>query len=150
MQDKFFEQVDGIKLVTEEGLDLVKDFLKKELGEEDLYKCVRVWNEFEDCKQKPGEVIEEFLDRFERCYKLVSTSSSGTSIPAETRAFMVLKRACVSDTQRMLILSKLDLSKKSQMFEAMCKELKLILECGPGQANVKGGGNKSNDAITVR
>ena len=38
LQDKFFEQVDGSKLVTDQGLDLVKTFLKKELGESDLYK----------------------------------------------------------------------------------------------------------------
>ena len=50
LQDKFFEQVDGTKLVTEEGLELVKTNLKKELGESDLYKSVRVWNELEDCK----------------------------------------------------------------------------------------------------
>ena len=42
LQDKFFEQVDGTKLVTEGGLELVKTFLKKELGEADLYKSVRV------------------------------------------------------------------------------------------------------------
>ena len=67
LQDKFFEQVDGDKLVTTEGINLVKTFLKKELGEEDLYKIVRVWNEFEDCQRK-GKDINEFLDNFERCY----------------------------------------------------------------------------------
>ena len=41
-QDKFFEQADGTKLVTEEGLHLVKTFLQKELVEADLYKSVRV------------------------------------------------------------------------------------------------------------
>ena len=42
LQDKFFEQVDGDKLVTTEGIDLVKTFLKKELGEKDLYKMVLI------------------------------------------------------------------------------------------------------------
>ena len=40
LQDKFFKQVDGAKLVSEEGLKLVKTFLQKELGETDLYKSV--------------------------------------------------------------------------------------------------------------
>ena len=50
LQDKFFEQVDGTKLVLviEGGLEFVKTFLKKELGEADLYKSVRVWNELKD------------------------------------------------------------------------------------------------------
>ena len=147
LQDKFFEQVDGSKLVTDQGLDLVKTFLKKELGESDLYKSVRVWNELENCKQKPGESIDVFLDRFERCYRLVTASSTSANIPAEIRAFMVLKRACVTDTQRMLILSKMDLEDKSGMFEAMSKELKLILGGGPGQANVKIGRSESGAVV---
>ena len=42
LQDKFYEQVDSDKLVTKDGLEMVKSWLKKELGEEDLYMCVRV------------------------------------------------------------------------------------------------------------
>ena len=145
LQDKFFEQVDGKKLVTEGGLQLVKDFLKKELGEEDLYKNVRYWNELEDCKQRDDEEIESFIDRFERCYTMVTSCSSTASIPAEIRAFMVLKRAKVSDTQRMLVLSKANLDKKEEMFDSMCKELKLILSGGPGKITSK----SSDDAIVV-
>ena len=47
-------------------MELVKAFLQKELGETDLHKSMRVWNELEECKQKPGESIDEFLDRLER------------------------------------------------------------------------------------
>ena len=104
------------------------------MGEAELYKSVRVWNELEECKKKPGELIDKFLDRFKRCYKLVTASSYSANIPAEMRAFMVLKGACVSNTQRMLILSKMDLDDKTKMFEAMCKELKLIVGGGPGKA----------------
>ena len=49
MQDEIFEQVDGDKLVTSEGFKLVKDFLENELAEEELYKMVRVWEEFDEC-----------------------------------------------------------------------------------------------------
>ena len=59
LQDKFYEQVDSDKLVTKDGLEMVKSWLKKELGEEDLYKCVRVWTKFEACKRKPDKKVEE-------------------------------------------------------------------------------------------
>ena len=49
----------------------------------------------------------------------------------------------------MLILYRMDLEDKSGMFEAMSKELKLILGGGPGQANVKIGRSESGDAIKV-
>ena len=146
LQDKFYEQVDGDKLVTKEGVELVKTFLKKELGEEDLYKMVRVWNELENC-QRSVKTIDEFIDSFERCYTSVTSISKTTNIPAEIRAFMVLKRANVSDTQRMLVLSKIDLNDKAGMFDKMCKELKLVLGGGPGKP-IKDD-NNSNDGIRV-
>ena len=72
LQDKFYEQVDSAQLITEEGLEIVKTWLKKELGEEDLYKCVRVWEELEECKRKASETIEEFLDRYPEVKRLSS------------------------------------------------------------------------------
>ena len=78
---------------------------------------------------------------------MVTANSSSANIPAEIRAFMVLKRACVSDTQRMLILSKMNLEDKPKMFDAMSKKLKLILGGGPGITSVK---NDSNiEAVRV-
>ena len=40
---------------------------------------------------------------------------------------MVLERAEVTNTQRMLILSKMNLEEMMEMFSNMCKELKLVL-----------------------
>ena len=72
------------------GLKLVKDFLDKELKEDDLSKMVRVWEEFEDCK-RGSDKIDVFLSNFERCYNAVVATSPTSKIPAEIRAFMVLK-----------------------------------------------------------
>ena len=51
---------------------------------------------------------------------------------------MVLERADMDETRRMLILSKMNLEKRNEMFKDMCKELKLILSGGPGTSKVKG------------
>ena len=137
LQDKFYEQVDGLALVRTGGVKLVRDFLVKELGEEDLDKMVRVWDEFENCRRGDTSVVQ-FLDSFERCYNAVMAISQSARIPAEIRAFMVLKRAGVNDTQRMLVLSKLDMSNKAQMFDNMVKQIKLVLGGGPGTTQVSG------------
>ena len=76
----------------------------------------------------------EYLDRFERCYDRVVASSDTAKILEEIRAFMVLERADVSNMQRMLILLKTNLEEETTMFSNMCKELKLVLGAGPGQA----------------
>ena len=137
LQDRFYEQVDGLALVRAGGVKLVRDFLVKELGEEDLDKMVRSWDEFENCRRGDKSVID-FLDSFDRCYKAVMAISASARIPAEIRAFMVLKRAGVNDNQRMLVLSKLNMEDKAKMFDNMCKEIKLVLGGGPGTS--QGGG----------
>ena len=90
--------------------------------------------------------MEEYLDRFERCYGRVKAGCKTAKIPEKILAFMVLERADVDETRRMLILSKMNLEKKSEMFKDMCKELKLVLGGGPGTSKVEG---KEKDADSV-
>lgn len=52
----------------------MKDWLKEELGEEDLDKRMRFWGELESCSQRTDETIEEYIDRFKRCCMLVIAS----------------------------------------------------------------------------
>ena len=47
---------------------------------------------------------------------------------------MVLRRADLTDAQRKRILSKIDFLRKEEMFEDMCKELKLVLSGESGQS----------------
>ena len=118
------------KLLSKEGLGLVKTFLEEQLGEDELEKQVRTWFEFEDC-DRGNKDIEDFVSDFDRAYKKAASASS-FSIPSQVRAFMVLKRANINKTQKMLVMSKLDKKDKSVMFENMCSELKVVLGSGPG------------------
>ena len=101
LQDKFFEQFNAENLCKEGGLQLVRDFLKKELGENDLDKSVRRWDKFEDCR-RGDKGIEEFILDFERSYNNLISAVSTAVIPAEIQAFMLLKRAGITSTQRTL------------------------------------------------
>ena len=108
----------------------MKVFLEKELGEVDLEKQVGTYDSFEDCTRGTND-IGEFLFDFDRAYKKAEAASE-IVIPASVRAFMVLKRANIDRTQTMLVLSKLDKSDEVNMFENMCKELKIVLGSGSG------------------
>ena len=130
LKDKFFESVDTNELAKEGGLKLVKEFLEKELGEDNLEKQIRTWDSFEDCTRGTKN-IEEFLSDYDRAYKKAAAAAK-IVIPASVRAFMVLKRANIDRTQRMLVLSKLDKSDEMNMFDNMCKELKIVLGSVPG------------------
>ena len=52
----------------------MKDFLGNELDEEELYKMVRVWEEFEECA-RGFDSIDVFLSKIERSYNAVVASS---------------------------------------------------------------------------
>ena len=97
----------------------MKEWLQKKLGKEVLYKCVRLWREFEVCKRKPDEKEEDNLDRFKRYYGRVKASCGTAKITEEILAWM-------------------NLQKKEDMFKDMCKELKLVLSRGLGTSKVEG------------
>ena len=130
LRDKFYETVDIADLTKEDGLKLVTEFLDKELGESELEKKIRTWDDFEDCCRGDKD-IEEFVSDFDLQYQR-AVNASKVNISSEVRAFMVLKRSNVTKVQRMLILSKLDKDDKENMFNNMSKELKLVLGGGPG------------------
>ena len=93
LQDKLLEQVDWKDLTKARCLEIVVNWLDRELEEDKMYKCVRSWREFEACK---------YLDRFQYCCEGVTLSSKTAILPEEIRAFMVLRRADVTDAQRKL------------------------------------------------
>ena len=75
----------------------------------------------------------------------MATSQSST-IPAEKRAFMVLKRLGATEEQRMLVLAKLNKEDKPIMFDDLCRHLKLIIGGGPGIRNGKFAGQVKVEA----
>jgi hypothetical protein len=51
LADKFIEKHTVVEMTGSQGLELVKKFLEKELGEKVLNKTIARWDEFEDCKR---------------------------------------------------------------------------------------------------
>ena len=77
LKDKFFENVDVNKLVSKEGLGLVKTFLEEQLGEDELEKQIRTWIEFEDC-ERGNKDIEGFVSDLCSELKIVLGSGPGS------------------------------------------------------------------------
>ena len=115
-----------------EGLNLVKRFLDKELGEKELYKTISKWEILEDCQRCQGEDIRIFVDRFDMAYK-AEVNVCGVRLPSEVRAFMLLGRARVDDkVSRSLILSKLNYNEGDTLYEPMESQILEVLGGGPG------------------
>ena len=131
LADKFLEQHSAEDLANDEALDLVKDYLDKELDKPEINKAVDKWNEFEECRKLSSESYEGYLDRFERAYTAVQ-SASKVSLPQDIRSFMFLARAGIVGVNRTIVMSKLDIDKKETLFDQLGKVVKETLG-GPGQ-----------------
>ena len=70
------------------------------------------------------ETMNQFVDRFERCYQLIIKCKNETNVPNDVRAFMLSRRARTMKTERMIVLSKVKLKGENKIFDTMCKELK--------------------------
>ena len=58
--------------------EIVENGLKKEY--------MRVWSEFKACERKRDEKVEEYLDRFKRCYVKIALSGQIAMFPGEMGA----------------------------------------------------------------
>ena len=92
LAEKFLEQHSAEALADDKALDLVKDYLDKELDKPEINKAVDKWNQFEECRKLSSESYEDYLDRFERAYTAVQ-SASKVSLPQDIRSIMFLARA---------------------------------------------------------
>ena len=138
LADKFLEKHTVVEMTGNDGLNLVKAFLEKELGEKVLNKTIGKWDEFEDCKRGGGEDIQTFVDRFDRAYTSLR-AVCGARLPSEIRAFMLLKRSGVEGVNRSLVLSKLDFTKADTLYEQVETQIVEILGGGPGAKKGTGG-----------
>ena len=117
LREKVFESLSETVLVSDTGLTALIEFLDGELGKNAVDDIIEKWDEFENCRKKENQTLEDFLSDFEMKYNRVK--SSGTNLPEEVLAFMLMKRAGLTQLEKMLILSRIDLEKKDQLFKAV-------------------------------
>jgi hypothetical protein len=127
-----------VEMTGSTGLELVKKFLEKELGEKFLNKTILKRCDFEDWKRGPGEDIQTFVDRFDKAYTGLRAVCS-VFLPSEIRAFMLLKRSVVEVVNRSLVMSKLGFTKADTLYEQVGTQIVEILGSGPGTKKGAGG-----------
>ena len=138
LADKFMEKHTVAEMTGSTGLELVKKFLEKELGEKVLNKTIARWDDFEDCKRGSGVDIQAFVDRFDKAYTGLRAVCS-VVLPSEIRAFMLLRRSGVKGVNRSLVMSKLDFTKADTLYEQVETQIVEILGGGPGAKKGTGG-----------
>ena len=125
LKERAFECISAEDLVKEDGLERVKEFLNKELGKNAVDDVIEKWDEFDNCKKTDSQSLEDFINDFEVKYNRIK--ATGTKLPEEILAYMLMKRAGLKHIEKMLILSRIDIEDKTNLFKDVKTNMKNIL-----------------------
>ena len=125
LKERAFENISADNLKSETGLEEVKKFLDQELGKNAIDDAIGKWEEFDSCRRTESQTLEEFISDFETKYNRIK--SSGTKLPEEILAFMLLKRSGITQVEKTLVLSRLNLEDKDNLFRNVKLHMKNIL-----------------------
>ena len=73
------------------------------------------YEEFKNCKRSKNQKIAEFISEFEQKYNHIA--KKGIKLFKEVLAFELLSNANISKHDKMLVLTGIDFSQKSTLFE---------------------------------
>ena len=103
IREKVFEQIELTDLEKDTGFDLLIQFFDKHLGKDDLADSFEKFEDFEDYSRKADTSVIEYIKNFDQKYnRLVKLKMS---LPPPVLAFKLLKRASITNEQRMLVLT---------------------------------------------
>ena len=114
IREKVFDELTIADLKKENGLDLLLEFMDKKLKKDDLADSWEKFKDFEEYK-RTEQSIAEYISKFDQKYKKMVKKEM--TLPEEILAFMLLKRANLSNEERLLVLTGMDYSKKNELYE---------------------------------
>ncbi len=115
-----FDELEIASLNAEDGFDKLVIFLAEKLGKDDLSDCWEKFEDFEEFVRKDGQ-ISDYVAKFDLKYNRIM--KKGMILPPEVLAFKLLKRAKITNDERLLVLTGMDYSKRSTLFEQAKKSL---------------------------
>ena len=125
LRERVFENISATDLASVTGLDKVIEFLDTELGKSAVDDTIEKWDSFDNCKRGDNQTLEEFISEFEA--KSSRVKATGTTLPGEILAYMLMKRSGLSNIERMLVLSRVDISKKESIYREVKTHMTNIL-----------------------
>ena len=141
LRERVFESVSADDLKSEGGLKKVLDFLDKEIGKDAIDDVIEKWDDFDSCKKEATQSLEDFVADFE--LKSNRVKATGTTISDEILAYMLMKRAGLTNLERMLVMSRVDMKDKTRIYKDVKLNMNNILgKCLKSK-------NESQDAIKL-
>ena len=125
LKERVLENLTDEDLSSAEGLVKVIAFLDNELGKNAVDDVIEKWEDFDNCTKASTQALDEFITDFESKYNRVKVT--GTKLPEEILAYMLMKRAGLSHLEKTLILARVDIENKEGLFKDVKINMKNIL-----------------------
>ena len=139
IREQVFEELSIDDLGKETGLKILLDFMDLKLGKEDLEDSLEKYEEFKNYKRSKNQKITEFIIEFEQKYNRIAKKD--IKLPGEILAFELLSNANISKQDKMLVLTGIDFSQKSTLFDQTKRSLKKFKgEQAGGSGDIAGAG----------
>ena len=125
IKERVLETLSEEDLKSEDGLSKVIGFLDQELGKNAVDDIIEKWEEFDNCKKQDNQTVEDFISDFESKYNRIK--ASGSKLPEEILAYMIMKRGGLTHMEKMLIIARIDMEDKANLFKNTKINMKNIL-----------------------
>ena len=120
--------MDSVEFKGNEGLKKILAFLEDTIGDDEITITVDKISAFMDLKRTPDQTVREFVTEFESAYTVAQSKAKLTNLPPQYLMCAIIKNSNISDHDRKLVLSGIDLSKPETIYKETKKAL--IKYCG--------------------
>jgi hypothetical protein len=90
-------------------------FLDKQLGKDDLATSLERYEDFEQITREDSESMSDFIAKFDAKYNRIAILKM--TLPSPVLAFMLLKKANISENEKLLVLTGMNYEQKDSLYE---------------------------------
>lgn len=121
IRERVFDEMKLADLKKDDGLQKLIAYMDKQLGKDDLADCLEKFEDFEDYKREQAQTMMDYISKFDHKYNKIMKLNM--KLPSAVLAFMLLKKADITTTEKMLVLTGMDYSQKDELYDQAKKSL---------------------------
>ena len=144
IRDKVFTEMTVVDLNVEDGLQKLIIFLDKIYKKKEISEDYEAWSKFDKLKRTSGETMEHYLSEYDKCQKQIKKFS--IEMPDPVLAFQLLDYSGLSQSEKQIVLTGVDYSKKGKVYEQMVLSIKKFF----GDQMIPGNFTSENQAVAVK
>ena len=116
IRDKVFNELELDSLEVDTGIAVLLEYFDKLFGRDDLTVMYEKYIEFDRCRRKKGQKINEYILEFEQKYNACAKRAVATSLHPVILGLKLIDGSDLSTMERKLVLSGVDYTKKDELF----------------------------------